>query len=427
MSENYLVTEFPLMDDLPAQEIEFVPFGTRTLKIRMTNPENKKGKYVLRSNHVPADFGSKRFYTYEKDGTNFRISWGGGQERGVCLNGVDKKIAGKKIPIRVCEELEQPSYIYLNVTHINGPANKRYTLELGIYTAENDEDSVPIYSLVVTLTPPKQVAAGEITDPIRLDASASPQFSFIGTEVPTYIDRWWSSPIVNYPKDLKNIPDLKLTADNERLDINMKVGSKIKTIAHVQDNIAFQDTIDKARYFDAEIYHFTEHFYVLRLWFAWLEKHGATTIVDEIPDAERFDLLIDGKKGRVIYAATDYHWREVWVPVPPPRRRRHLIAHLGMFSNQFLKLIGDKLPLLGSRHESWLEWATDAVHEAEALETADGAATTPRIPSHQVRLAVEGKLKAGHLGANVEAHVPNFENAAKPESVDFISSDPTKG
>jgi hypothetical protein len=309
---------------------------------------------------------------------------------------------------------------------VKGSVNKSYTLELGIYPVENDQDSAPVFSMVVTLTPPKQITAGEITDPIHLDHSAAPEFTFKGTQIPTYIDRWWSSPVVTYPDGVENVPELILVAKDDRLDVNMRIGSTFETIAHVQDNIRFQDVIDEARYFDAELYHFIKHFYVLRIWFAWLEKHVSTQFTDEFPDAERFDLLIDGKKGRVVYAATDYHWREVWVPVPRPRRGHHLIAHLGMFSNEILKLIGDKLPLLGSQIDSWLEWATDAIHEAAQMEAADPTAA-PRIPSHFVRLAVEEKLKTGHLGPNVEAHVPNFENAEKPEGFNFISSDPQRG
>ena len=428
MSENFHVIKFPLKKDLPAQKIEFVPHGTRTLKILVTNPDPEKitGKYVLRSRNVPDEFPKTKFFSHEKGGANFRVSWGGGYETGVCLNGVDKQIAGKKIPVRECVELVEPSYIYINVTHVSGPVDQSYTLELGIYPVKNSKNSKRKYSLDIILEPPKQIAAKEITDPIHLDHSSKHEFTFTGSDVPDYIDRWWSSPVVNYSKPANDIPELKLVADDNRLEIKLKDGVKFETIAHVQDNVRFQDVIDKARYFDAELYHFHEQYFVLRLWFAWLEKHLSTKFSDEFPDAERFDLLIDSKKRRVVYAATDYHWREVWVPVPRPKRHRYLIAHLGMFSNELLKLIGDKLPLLGSKVDSWLEWATDAIHEAEKEEAKSGD-SKPRIPSVQVYRAVKGEIKAEHLGANVEAHVPSFENVSKPEGIGFISSDPQKG
>lgn len=426
MSEEFHVIEFPLVDALPAQEIEFIPFGTRTLKLLITNPKKEPGKFVLRSKNVPDEYPDTKFFCHEKDGANFRVSWGGGQERGVCLNGVDKVIAGKKIPIRVCEELKEPTFIYLNITHAGGPADQSCTLELGIFPAENDRDTAAAYSLDINLQPPAQIAAGNITDPVRLDRSAAPEYTFKGSQVPSYIDRWWSSPVVVYPEGLGERPELLITAEDNEMEISLKDGSKFKAIAKVQDNIRFQDVIDPARYFDAELYHFHGQYYVLRLWFAWLEKHGSTQFTDEFPDAERFDFLIDTEKARVVYAATDYHWREVWVPVPRPKGKRVVTAHLGMFSNEFLKLVADQIPFLSDRFDSWLEWATDAIHEAEEMETAEGSAA-PRIPSRQVLLAVRGELEAEHLGANVEAHVPSFENADRPESVDFISSDPQKG
>lgn len=428
MSDDYHVINFPLQKDSPAQEIEFIPFGTRTLKIKVTNPDPAKndGKYVLRGTHVPAGFPDDKFFSHEKGGTNFRVSWGGGQETGACLNGVDKKLVGIKIPIQECKELEEAGYLYLNVTHVSGPIDKTYTLELGIYPTRNDKDSNPLFTLDVMLKPPKQVAAGEITDPIRLERLPGREFIFKGSDIPEYIDRWWSSPVVEFKKDLKDVPELKLVAnDKDVLEIQIKDGNKFKTIAFVHDHVRFQGVIDNARYFDAELYHFHEHTYVLRLWFAWLEKHTSTRFTDEFPDAERFDLVIDGKKRWfVVYAATDYHWREVWSPVPRPKPRRELKAHLGLFSREVLQLLNDDN--IDQNTESWLKKATEVIKAAELLEAQSGS-TAPRIPSKYVRKAVIDKITAGDLGANVEAHVPSFENVEWTEGVNFVSSNPTRG
>lgn len=86
----------------------------------------------MRSRNVPKGFGKNRFYSHEQKGINFRVSWGGGQEKGVCLHGEDVKLAGQKIPIRLCQEFKRESLIYLNVTHVDGLADKTYTLELSV-------------------------------------------------------------------------------------------------------------------------------------------------------------------------------------------------------------------------------------------------------------------------------------------------------
>ena len=194
MTNAYHTLDFPLRDNLPAQSIDFLPHGTRTLKIRVTNPDQVKGKFVMRSANVPKGFGKQLFYSHEEGGENFRISWGGGQEKGVCLRGEDVKAEEKKIPIRVCRDLDGESFIYLNVTHVAGPNDKPYTLLLGVFEVEESVEADPVYSLEITLTPPSQIKDRKVTDPIRLVRDRA-RYQFKGTEVPSYVNRWWSSPV----------------------------------------------------------------------------------------------------------------------------------------------------------------------------------------------------------------------------------------
>lgn len=425
MPTDYYVVDFPLKPNLEPQTIDFLPFGTRTLKIRVTNPDRIPGRLILRSEHLPEEFGIRRFYTHEQGGTHFRLSWGGGREKGACIVGHDIMVQGKKVPIQECRELldNSTSYVYLNLNHRDGPIDQTYQLRLAVYCEEDCAEDVdldqPLASLDLQLTPPQQIHAGEVNNPVRL-AQNGQAYSFVGEDIPIYLDRWWSPKFVHYGQDLLAPPLLSFKFKKNLLRIeDAERSGREKRLAQVQDNILFQDVIDEARDFNAELYHFTEHYFVLRLWFSWLEKHGTVSVLDEIPDAERFDLLIDSHKHRVVYAATDFHWRETWVPVPPSRRL-YVKAHIGLFSDHGLSFIRSKLPLLGSNYDGWLEWM-------ETLVAQDQGQNEVRIPSKFVRLAVEERLKAEDLGANVEAHVPYFENCERPESVDFISSDPTKG
>ena len=62
MSPDYFTIEFPLKPDLEPISLDYLPFGTRTLKILVTNPDHVPGRLIIRSSHLPDDFGKSRFY-----------------------------------------------------------------------------------------------------------------------------------------------------------------------------------------------------------------------------------------------------------------------------------------------------------------------------------------------------------------------------
>ena len=63
-------------------------------------------------------------------------------------------------------------------------------------------------------------------------------------------------------------------------------------------------------------------YWVVRLWFFWLDK----SIFDEVPDAERIELWIDPEKRRVDWAITDSHWKEVVYKGPVEGVRARIIG-----------------------------------------------------------------------------------------------------
>jgi hypothetical protein len=417
----YHVLEFPLTQP-PGEDLslDFLPHGTRTLKIKLTNPRRVPDVLVLRSQHVQPGFGDSFFFSHEEGGTDFRVSWGGGHGKGACLLGRDRvaEVGDKKvrIPIQECQPLLEPaaetpsSLVYLNVTHTGGPFDRARRLLLVARPAD-DARAGPVFTLPVRLEAPA------VGDPVRLAAldENKRSYTFEGRQVPAYLGRWWSEPKVVYREPGFPRPDLVMHMQGDTLEVAF-AGNPEAPIVKLRDHIKFQD-IGEARDFDAELYHFTGHYYVLRLWFFWLWQVGRSTWGDEVPDAERFDFVIDAERQRVVYAATDTHWREAWAPASSDGSP--VEADLGLFSPA---VVGRLLPFRRKKRDAWLDWMMEFAKHKD-----DAAGESPRIPVLMVRRALEETVTAKDLGPGVEAHVPYFRNCGAPESVDFVSSDPKLG
>jgi hypothetical protein len=98
---------------------------------------------------------------------------------------------------------------------------------------------------------------------------------------------------------------------------------------------------DHAIYFDLS--QFDEWHLALRIWFFWLDKNiGSGFFIGrhEVPDAERFDLLIRKKDGQVTLACTDLHWREMWGQINQGETMR---ATLGLNFETKTKLAEEEL------------------------------------------------------------------------------------
>lgn len=417
--------EFHLQSDPVPQSIDFLPYGTRTLKLRVTadNPVALRGeRLILRSEHLPQGFGRRRFYSHEQGTTHFRVSWGGGRNRpGACLSSADVVVLEHKVPLQECREIgREPSYVYLNVTHLHGSCQAPYTLLLGVHREDAPKHEPPLQVTPITLTPPRQIADGEVKRPLRFDHSAG---CFVGRHVPRYLGRWWSPWQVRYVEP-PSIPALFLASLDDILAVEWHSGPEDRVlggqrIAEIADHIALQSVAGDTRLFDAELYHLHGDYFVLRLWFSWLMEHDIRTALDEIPDAERFDLVIDAATRQVVFAATDLHWREVWArastgPGAPVR------GHLGLMSESGLQYVKDKLPALDAARESWLA-------EVEKVLRQDSPRAGLRIPSEVVRAELRDPGKSTARGIGLEAHVPSLENCLPPDGLDFVSSDPNWG
>lgn len=411
----YHVIEFPLKKGLPPQKIDFLPYSTRTLKIRVTNPDRVPDRLVLRSEHIPAGFGKSEFFSHEDGGNDFQASWGGGHEQGACVSGQDmiKEIAGKSIevPFEECGPLlsRPESFVYINITHLKGPFDQPRPMQLSI-RPENAPASAPMFSLPLELVPPRAA------DPVRLAKLDDSRFEFQGADVPDYLSRWWSPWKVSYSEGIPTPPRIQITRGSETLAISLVKDGVAHPLVNYQDRVQLQD-LGQGHTIAADLYHFTGQYFVVRLWFFWLWKIGAKSWGHEIPDAERFDFVVDTGENRVVYGATDTHWRESWAP--GPENGEPVRAQIGLFAPEIM----GKMPWSERRNqEMFMDWMSK--HRAKPEEP--GAA--PHIPADVVRKELQPALfRPAVLAVGPEAHVPYFVNCPPPKSAAFVGSDPRNG
>jgi hypothetical protein len=156
--------------------------------------------------------------------------------------------------------------------------------------------------------------------------------------IPFYLSRWWPEASVSYadPMLAKVPPLIRLHCTRNVGDGYSQVevwgrrgttGSEVH-LADIDGDLQFP-VID-LRQIKADLYHLAGH-WDLRIWFLWLDK-GAAKRIDktglgdkemdmlqswgqqqEIPDAERVDLILD-KDLSLRYLCTDLHWHELWAP-----------------------------------------------------------------------------------------------------------------
>jgi hypothetical protein len=442
-TQSWHELEFPLDAGETAEaEIDYVPYGTRTLKIKVVKVGPVRETLVLRSRHLPEGFGKSRYYSHEEGGTDFRLSWGGGHEQGACLRGADvvKQVAGKdvSIPVEVCRPLaahEKTSYVYLNLTHLGGSVGEPRTLLLGAWPESgNSSPGEPVYALRLKLNPP------QVADPVRLVADGEEgSYRFQGGQVPAYLPRWWSPQAVSYPADTPALPDLRLQVGREAA--NVFFSGDEDPIARVRDLVPGEIS-GQYRDWRAELYHLKDQFFVLRLWFFWLwqpergvlEKalnslFGAGGAIldteiafEEIPDAERLDFVFDAETKRVRYVATDAHWREVWAQ---PVKNQIPEAQIGMWSPTVWAAMlsitdaGEK-----ARYSKWLG-TFDAVKKE--LKRRDKGAVAPHKPSDAIYQSLPAGFNRGKtLAPGAVPHVPILNYCEEPP-LELVSSDPRDG
>jgi hypothetical protein len=204
------------------------------------------------------------------------------------------------------------------------------------------------------------LAAGTSTITLR-GANVGP------AQLPLYVSRWWPVRQVEYvPVDAttaKFLQDLKIIyrrqedgRDRGRIDVSLGH----TPLAEFTGDLALP--LHDCRLFTAEVFRFVDDYHlVVRLWFYWVHlgfsvdqlmtfvppdrragwRAEAQRVHDdlrrgllswhrreEVPDVERFDLLLDPNDLNVKYVGTDTHWQEFWSSVADGEPLRARIATL---------------------------------------------------------------------------------------------------
>ncbi len=333
--------------------VDYLPFGTRALKLKVVNTAGPTDvPLVLRPANLAQSTG--RFAAYADDRRDIWVTWGGGHEGGPCAHGKDIGWQETCAPLARGDS----SYTYFHVTHRpetdTGPLSHA---TLTLFAVAGDT-STPAGRLKINLHTPQ---AETLHDPVRPDYSTehnSGQILLRGSQTPTYLSRWWPDPHIEYTE--ARVPDLSihyqpvherpawpwlrlwravgaaLVGQPGRLDVQLAGRPIMSITGNVEPALFYQ------RWIRPELYRFySSRYVVLRLWFFWLDT-GLDVVrhhIHEIPDIERFDLLIDLQEERAVYAGTDLHWREMWGAV----QDEPVQAHVGLSAGNLLRMLGQRL------------------------------------------------------------------------------------
>ncbi len=323
---------------LKTDTISYLPQGTRTLKLMaVPGEEAAPQKLFLAPQHRSPD--ENIIVGHEDgDGQDLYVAWGGGHVAGQSLRLADDE-----------------RYAYFDIIHRGSERGKDYDLTI-VGTDGDGGHEVLRHTFHLTAPVASEAAAAGQFNWQPLDNRTS-ELVFAGDVVPEYLSRWWPAGEVHYrafPK-AKTQPfrDLRLRYER-RLEgsdfgrVSVQWGEETGPIMQIDGRL--EVSLYDARLLSADLFHLAaDRFYVLRVWFRWLHKHFsadnlltylpedsqtegrrkqaladalhlnnllAHTLRDEIPDAERFDVLLDAETRRPLYVGTDLHWQELWGRAP---------------------------------------------------------------------------------------------------------------
>ena len=105
LDARYLAAPHPLI---------YRPWGTRTIKLRVTTTTDTPKLWVRPLTVLPEDAALGIYKAYSDDSRAFHIAWGGGHEKGPCVRAKDSLGAFEN-----CAPLSagDSSFLYFNLTH----------------------------------------------------------------------------------------------------------------------------------------------------------------------------------------------------------------------------------------------------------------------------------------------------------------------
>ncbi len=395
----------------PDQKMQYRPWGTRTIKFHFTTEIDLPRLSILPKNRLQQDMDLGIFHAYADNDPSLTLTWGGGHERGPNLKSKDVLSAFESsAPLQANES----SYAYFQLTHSGNPLPDQATVTFTTRPDGTEEWNPNITALnrfSIQLVLPTHLPPAEQISRIIPDAQGNSWSVYPGQYLPAYDSRWWpAKEIVYLPCDP---PPIQISIVGRKLIIRWNLGDE--PIAILEDytdppvmllggSIAF------------DLFMFDECTYVLRVWFMWVDKfigEGRFVHRHEIPDVERFDMIIRRKDGRVILACTDLHWHEVWARVLPGKI---LHATLGMPREIALNLAREKLS------EVWNElWAMPARLSNKGIDHIAQSNNNPVEP--YIRRLASREATVTLKATGMEAHLPTLHNVEQRRPAVMTSSD----
>ena len=373
------------------------PWGVRTLKMKVTTAKGQPAFRLKPKNMRAEDVAAGIIKAPADNSDAFLVSWGGGHEEGPCLKSKDKFKAFEE-----CVPLESGdlSFIFFNVAHLGPELPDDATVTLMAYDAETKAEAATI---TIALQKPSQMPAAD--DIMRLVEQDGRYVFNGGSYLPEYDCRWWPSADVPYVQQTENYP-LSIVPEGDTLLV--KWGDKDEPIAKIIDHTKSVLQTDKVgKYF--EVFAFDKWSIVLRSTFSWLDLNvsDGTTVGmigrHEIPDAERFDMIIRREDGEILLACTDLHWREMWSMTLP---KTTLEATLGLGPESKKELAKEQLTAIGGK-------ITNIFKENEDKEVPETVPYNPVEKDIRKRAEREATIRVRAKGT--EAHLPMLHNVAKPD------------
>lgn len=295
-------------------KVKYIPFSISTIKLLIQNSEECDVDILIK----PARYQNDDDFCggFDDDNKGLKIIWGGGEE-----NGVTTRVKGK-----------EGKYAYFFVFPRDNFRLLDYNLTLQVNkTTVGFNGESTSEELKIKLYPIQKVQLiDDIVHQKKERNSQGTTITFEGNLVGNYYPRWYPEHCSLF-NDSKNYYQL----DNFISNISLKTFKKLE--GQERDTIflyfkqrkvgTIEGDMEGASY-HIDVFKFNNAF-IIRIWFLWISKKQFREaknlepleieaeergIFDnpELPDFERFDIVISPSNGIILSICTDFHWQEYW-------------------------------------------------------------------------------------------------------------------
>jgi hypothetical protein len=402
-------------------EFTYRPFGVASIKIRISSDTKEQPALRLRVRRQSAvDLAEGTFRGYPDNTEALMISWGGGHEPGPCVKPKDfLHFREDPAPLPKGEK----SYIYFNLTHIKAdelPESAVLTIE-----AYNPEDDSITSTLSITLKKPPSIPKN-----LRLVETVPKQKDVWhiqeGDYLQSYDPRWWPEGVA-YEAENRPLP-LTIRHTDNRLELFWADSADPLAVLTDNTNPSILSPGDHQKRFSNavlfDLFNFDENHIALRIWFYWLNKQiGGEHFIGrhEVPDSERFDLIIRKDDGAAVFVCTDLHWSEMWGEVAESPLQISLGLSREKILSEIKKKAEDVVDKAWTAPAKWLGFKKDD----DEQKVSD--AKSPHNPINFIRKRANARYEKEIINQvrdkGSEAHVPQMHGVIEYHRSRF---DPTK-